>query len=365
MPAATFRTTMLALVCLATGASVACGRRDRESEAPEGPVSDMEAQRRVREAIRRSSEGVILMPSRKADRVFELPRLNEIAQDLRQPFAACFVRRAIVTMKPRDSDSGYDDVPEGQAKIRTRIAPSGEVVRAEVLQTGFADAEVEACLTAAIERQRWPQNETGNVHFIDIVYWVSLGAQRDRETPAFARRLRRETLAAGVRAKPCLQGRVDAGRYDVEGLNLVDREGGTLANRIDQKVLPDPIRACIAQAFKEIRLDRDPDAFVRPISPRVQFDVTRDGTISVIGEDWLRLVEMEEAARNAQQRAAMTGELEGDVVRPPPDTAEPEPAVDPLVDEGEPEPEPEVEPQPKVDPGQGGLKLPLGGQRRQ
>lgn len=366
-----------ALVAAAMLACSACGIRKNDSETPEGPVSEIEANRRLREAIRRSSEGVILIPSRKAERMFELPRLNEIAQNLRQPFAACFLRRAILTMQPRPRAAGFEGVPEGQAKVRARIAPSGEVVRAEVLETGFDDADMEACLVSVIEDQRWPENKSGNVHYIDIVYWVSLGAQRDRGTPQFAQHLRREALAAGVRGKPCLQGRVDAGRYRVDGLNLIDREGGTLVNRVEQSDLPEPIRACIARAFRDIRLARDPDAFVRPIAPTVEYAIERDGTIAVVGEDWLRLVEMEEAAKVAQQRAAMTGELEGD---PPADPAlrtgpdaplQPSPPEDGGEGEGsgagsDPEdaalqPEDSAPPPELDDPSKPGLRLDLGG----
>lgn len=360
---------------LVLGATVACGARaDRGSETPDGPVSEIEATRRVREAIRRSSEGVILLPSRKAERMFELPRLNELAQNMRQPFAVCFLRRAIVTMQPRADAAGFQGVPEGQAKIRARISPSGEVVRAEVLETGFHDEPMEACLTSVVERQKWPENQTGNTHYVDVVYWVSLGAQRDRDTQKFRQHMRRESLAAGVRAKACLQGRMDAGRYTVDGLNLIDREGGTLVNRVEQGALPEPIRACIARAFREIRLARDPDAFVRPVAPRVEFVIERDGTIAVAGEDWLHLVELEEEARRAQDRAAMTGELEGDP-RPggPPLPQVADPGVTGSVDLGEPPvdaappPEapiasPEPEPaSPRKDPGQGGLRLDLGG----
>ena len=66
---------------------------------------------------------------------------------LRQSSAArCFLMRAIETMEQSedqsdDADRGYDHVPEGQIKIRVRIAPSGEVVRTEVLETGFVDEQ--------------------------------------------------------------------------------------------------------------------------------------------------------------------------------------------------------------------------------
>src|SRR5690606_9203940 len=71
---------------------IACDR-DRASRSPEGRVSDSDANRYIRRAIRSSSEGVILLPSQRAEQVYELPRLNEIAQGLRAPAARCFLMR--------------------------------------------------------------------------------------------------------------------------------------------------------------------------------------------------------------------------------------------------------------------------------
>lgn len=365
-------------VGLAILAVVACGRQG--SRTPDGATSDSEANRYISRAIRQSSEGVILLPSQRAEQVFELPRLNEIAQGLRAPAARCFLMRAIETMEPAPSGEGYENVPEGQVKLRVRVAPSGEVQRAEVLESGFLDPEMEPCLRDVLEEQRWPANKSGNAHFIDVVYWVSLGAQKGAGTEAMAMHLRREQVGAGRRAKACLQGRVDAGHYEIRGLNLVDREGATMANRIDTTELPEPIRACLAAAFREIRLPRDPDAFVRPVAPRVAFDITRDGTVTVDGEKWLELVELEERARLAAERQAKAGETPPDPVDelPPRRPVQLGPGVtagsiDPGAPEAEPtppvEPEPtppaEAEPTPpREDPGKGGLRLDLGGRRR-
>jgi len=291
----------------------ACGRRGDGARAPEGDVSEIEANRYVRRAIRQSNEGWILLPSKRAERVYELPRLNEIAQGLRTPAAHCFLGRAIETMELRTTgERGYDHIPEGQLKARVRIAPSGEVLRAEVLESGFVDEEMEPCLRDVLEAQRWPPNKSGNSHYIDVIYWVSLGLQGAVGSPEIKVHMRREQIAAGRRAKNCLQGRVDAGRYEIGGLNLIDREGGTMVNRIDMVDLPQPIRACIATALREIRLPRDPDAFVRPMSPRVTFEVTQDGTVTVEGERWLALVELEERARRAAERAALEAERADD-----------------------------------------------------
>ncbi|MCX4245884.1 hypothetical protein [Paraliomyxa miuraensis] len=311
-PVRTMATRVLPLLALLVAAwgGVACAP-GRSARAPEGKVTDTDANRYIRRAIRQSSEGVILLPSQRAEQIYELPRLNEIAQTLRGPAARCFLTRAIETMEAASGETsgederGYLHVPEGQMKVRVRIAPSGEVLRTEVLESGFVDEQMEPCVRKVLEDQRWPPNKSGNSHFVDVVYWVSLGMQRDLHTEAMVTHLRREQIGAGRRGKACLQGRVDAGRYEVRGLNLVDREGGTLVNRIDTKELPESIRACLAAAFHDIRLPRDPDAFVRPVAPSIAFEIGNDGTVMVEGEEWLELVELEERARRAAEREAL------------------------------------------------------------
>lgn len=368
-------------LALALLASVACARYSGEARRPQGPTSKSQGDRYITRAIRQSSEGVILLPSQRAEQVYELPRLNEIAQGLRAPAARCFLMRAIETIEPDPKgDRGYANVPEGQLKVRVRIAPNGEVLRTEVLESGFVDEHMEPCLRDVLEGQRWPPNKTGNSHFIDVVYWVSLGMQKGAGTEAMATHLRREQVTAGRRAKACLQGRVDAGHYEIRGLNLVDREGATMVNRIDTAELPESIRTCLATAFREIRLPRDPDAFVRPVSPVVAFDIGRDGTVTVDGERWLELVELEERARLDAERQALQGQDDEQVDELP--ARRPKPSlsagtVGAGVPDGteqtpdEPPPaEPPAEPPateddgPREDPGKGGLRLDLGGRRR-
>jgi hypothetical protein len=363
----------LAFVVLTTGCASWRDRDDPSETRPGGRVTD--PNRAIRRAIRQSSEGVILLPSKKAEKVFELPRLNEIAHELRGPAAVCFLRRAIETMKPdarKAEQGGFVGVPEGQVKIRTRISPGGEVLRTEVLESGFSDGPVVACIEEAINAQKWPPNKTGNAHFIDIVYWVSLGMQADVHSEAWRDRVKREEIGAGVRAKQCLQGRVGPGSYAVQGLNLVDREGSTMANRIDPEEaagLPDDVRACVARAFRDIRLAPARESFVRPVVARTAFVVAADGSIAVDGEEWLRLMELEERAR----REAARGELAGDDARPraPVDAGEPAGSDDAEIDAGEPAsaddpPAPAGDPKAAKDgkkprdPGQGGLRLDLG-----
>ena len=116
------------------------------------------ADRYVRRAIRQSNEGVILLPSERTEHIYELTRLNDIAQGLREPAALCFLERAITTMERGSDEDGDRNVPEGQIKIRLRIAPDGKVLRTEVLETGFADPKMGPCIEKAITAQRWPQN---------------------------------------------------------------------------------------------------------------------------------------------------------------------------------------------------------------
>lgn len=371
-----------------------CANRKANSDSPDGAATEIERERYIRKAIRSSSEGVILLPSKRAETVFELPRLNEIAQRMRSPMAACFVRRALETMElTGDPEQPYTNVPEGQLKMRTRINPAGQVVRAEVLESGFADDSMEPCLTDVLRMQRWPENQTGNTHYIDVVYWVSLGLQGDIFSESARQHLRREEIAAGVRGKNCLQGRVDAGTYDIAGLNLVNREGATMANRVDHRTLPGPIRTCLAKAMQSIRLDRDADAFVRPVAPNVRYTVGSDGTVAVDGEQWLQVMLLEDRARAAKKRAELTGDaatrrdgggegidelparrpsglvaggsVEASVVDAAGEQAsdQDEPDQD-APDQDEPgDVEPDRDATPRKDPGKGGLRLNLGGGR--
>jgi len=229
-----------------------------------------------------------------------------------------------------------------------------------------------------INDQKWPPNKTGNAHFVDVVYWVSLGMQADVHSTAWRDRIKREQIGAGVRAKQCLQGRVAPGSYPVQGLNLVDREGGTMANRIDPEEaagLSDEVRGCVARAFRDIRLAPARESFVRPVVARTQFVVATDGSITVDGEEWLRLMDLEERAKREADRAALAGGDAGagaPVERAPVDAGEPTDAGAPT-DAGEPtdaeapatvDAEPK-DGKPRRDPGQRGLRLDLGARPRE
>jgi hypothetical protein len=343
-------------VALALAGTLGCAARAKV-QGPGGPLSKMGTDRYLQKAIRSSNEGVILLPSSKAERVYELPRLTEIAHALREPAAACFLLRAIETMEPVADERSFVKVPEGQVKIRTRIAPSGEVMSTEVLESGFEDDHMPECISRAIEKQSFPQNKGGVAHYIDIVYWVSLGLQSDVHTQGYVDQLRREQAAAGVRGRPCLRSRVPPGHYRIDALNLVDRDGNTMINRDEE------VRTCLSQALRDLRLAPQGDAFVRPVVAQIEVDVDNEGAVTVKDEQWLHLIELEEEALRAAKRAEVRGDDDDDASIIPVVDAN---GDDPMLDRGpRPEDPATLAPPatPPKDPGQGGLKLELGPRR--
>jgi hypothetical protein len=362
------RVARWALAIAGTVALAACASR-RNSEGPGGPLSTIGKSRYLQKAIRSSNEGVILLPSSKAERVYELPRLNEIAHALREPAAACFLERAILTMEPTDDERGFAKVPEGQVKIRARIAPSGEVMSADVLESGFVDETMPDCISRAVSRQTFPQNKGGVAHYIDVVYWVSLGLQGDVHTEAYRLHVRREQASAAIRSRPCVSGRAPAGRYRIAGLNLVDRNGTTMINRVDAGDLPPDIRACFAAALRDLRLPPAPDAFVRPVTAQLELEVAPDGTVAVADEQWLHLIELEEAEqRNAAREALAPGDDDPQAAAPivvdgidrgEPPASDPQAPVDGLPRDTTDQAPPQPPTTPAKDPGGAGLKIDL------
>lgn len=338
----------------------------RNELKPTGVNSFGQAQRYIKKAVRSSSEGVIILPSRRSESLFDLQRLNDIAQALRPPAAACFVNRAIETMKPgkRDGEETFLDVPEGQMKLRVRLSPEGEVLRTEVLDTGFKDAEMEPCIKQAIQDRKWIPNRTGVVQYLDVIYWVSLGDGSEDRSPQAKAELRRQQAMAAIRAKGCLEGRAPAGTYAITGLNLLDREGNTLVNRVDEGPLPEKVRQCLALVFRTIRMPRAPQAFVRPVAPRAEFTVAADGGVRFADEEWIKVMLLEEEALRAERRAEVDAWM-GEPGKPEGGEAPAESgAGGEKAGEPEPEPEPEAPPPPAKDPAQGGIKLKLGGHRK-
>lgn len=354
-------TTLAALALLTLGACT--GKKGGEDEVlpPGGMNTTSQARRYVDKAVRRSSEGVILMPSKKAETLYDRTRLNEIAQGLRVPAAVCFVNRAIETMKhgTQDGEQTYVDVPEGQIRIRTRINPSGEVLRTEVIETGFKDEGMYPCLDKAIKAVKWTQNRTGVVQFIDVIYWVSLGYSAEDHSKAAQLELRKQQAAAALRARQCLEGRVSAGRYAVRGLSLLDREGHTLANRVEPGVLPERVTQCVAVVFRDIRMPRVPEAFIRPISPSADFVVATDGSVSFADEKWLALLTLEDEAMKEARRTELLDDPSTEI-----DEGEAPPAeTRPLATTAGPDMPTTHSTAPRADPATGGQKLKLGGLR--
>jgi hypothetical protein len=292
---------------------VTLGACAREKVARTGRVTRQQADQYMRDAIRQSSEGVVLEPSQKGLDQIERTRLNEIAQELRRPGAVCFLERAITTMEPGevDGEQVWKEVPEGQIKFRVRVAIDGTVLSTEMLQSGFTDKHMETCLAEAFSKQRFVESRDSFAYFIDVYYWVSLGFFAEAQTENFATLMRRQQAEAGVRAKTCLVGRVPEGKYVVTGLNLFDRDGRTVINRIDRGELPAEVSSCIATAMKQIRIHPEPDAFVRPAGPRIEFEVASDGTVLMSDERWLEMVILEEEAQREMRRQELldqTGE---------------------------------------------------------
>lgn len=355
----------LGLVCALAGCT---GAKKRDQIVPPtGMNTYSQARRYVDKAVRRSTEGVILMPSKKADTLFDRTRLNEIAQNLRVPAALCFVNRAIETMKvgQQDGETTFLKVPEGQIRIRTRINPFGEVLRTEVIESGFQDEAMYPCLDKAIKAVKWTNNKSGVVQYIDVIYWVSLGYQAEDHSQASQLELRKQQATAAEKGRGCLANRVAAGRYQVSGLSLMDRDGRTLANRIEPQagsagVLPDNVRECLEYVFRSIRMPPVKEAFVRPFTPAADFVVATDGTVNFADERWLALLRLEEEA----MREARLAELSGDDPVTQIDEGEPRaPGVTPNAAQvansnGASAPEPT-----RADPAAGGQKLKLGGLR--
>ena len=299
---------MLVGVAVSALCLVAC--KGGRSQDPGGAVSESAANRYLRKAIRSSSEGVILLPSTKAATFYEADLLNAVAQDLRRPAAACFVNRTIQTMTRvrRDGRWIFTNIPEGQFKVRVRLTPEGNVLRADVLESGFVDHDIEPCLLDVIHAAEWPTNSSAVPHYVDVVYWVSLGAQGGATLDEVALRLRKEQVAAGLKAKRCLEGKLPPGSHRVESLSLIDREGNTLVNRVEPFGVDEDAATCVAAALKRIRLAREPESFVRPVAPVLELEVAKDGTLELVDEDWYALVLSEERARRAALRAQLQAE---------------------------------------------------------
>ena len=360
---------LLGLTLASTSTGCVRGRAAREIQ-----VTQAQADQYLRDAVRQSNEGVVLEPSQQGLDQIERVRLNEIAQQLRGPAAICFLERAIETMEPGEveGEQGWLHVPEGQAKIRARVAVDGEVMSTEVLESGFTDEHMNECLSEVVAKQRFVESRDSFAYFIDVYYWVSLGFFAEARSASFAELLRREQTTAGVKAKACLIGRVPPGEYAISGLNLFDRDGRTVVNRIERGDLPQDVSTCVAAALKTIHIHPEPEAFVRPAAPAITFSVGDDGTVAVADERWLELIELEERAARDKRRAELLEQPIGDDADEDDadafvDRGEPAPPasvvpnLDPDPDRAQTPPEP---PPPDADPAKPGTKLDLSPRRR-
>ena len=322
--------------------ALALGGCKRQSSGG-GQLSQGQADQYLDRAVRKSSEGVVFFPSESAQREFEMDRLNEVAQALRTPLALCFVTRAISEMRAVqvEGEFGYEHVPEGQAKIRARISQGGQVVATEIIDSGFKDEWMVDCIQKTISAKRFPPTRSGFNKHIDIVYWVGLGVFAEARSEAFRDHMRRQQTQAALAARSCLEGRVEPGHYEVEGLNLFDRKGNTIANRLEPGSMNKAGVQCLSQTFKGIRIHEEKEAFIRPASPRTVIDVAPEGTITIADEEWLRLLELEEAAQREEKRRELLGSdqelIDGPVVPAGPGDLGEVPAPEALSPRSEPE----------------------------
>ena len=307
---------LAATLGLALAFSLACKRHSSGG----GQLSQGQADQYLDRALKKSTEGVVFFPSESAQREFDMQRLSEVAQELRTPFALCFVKRAIDDIRPvlTDGEFTYEKVPEGQVKVRARISQGGTVVATEVIDSGFRDEWMVSCIQEVISEKRFPPTRSGFNKHIDIVYWVGLGFFAEARSERFLLHMRREQTQAGLDARTCLEGRIAPGHYEVTGLNLFDRKGNTIANRLEPGSM-DPLGVqCLTQTFKKIRVHEELEAFIRPASPLVIIDVAADGKITIADEQWLRLLKLEEAAQREEKRRELLGsdqeQMDGPVV---------------------------------------------------
>jgi len=351
--------TFAVVVATAAGA-FACARTPAEPAS-----SDPDAA--TDSAAPGSSEGVLIIPSVRAEDEYSPARLYELSEALRPPAARCFLERAIETMAVQPGDPrGYTGIPDGQLKLRIRVADKGVVQQLDVVESGFTDPVVPECFAEVVRTRTWPETRTAYPPPLEIVYWVKVGPPP--ASPEFAEILRRQTAEVGVRGKNCLQGRVEPGAYTFHGLNLVGARGDSLATRVEpspETSVPEPVRDCLAVAFRELQLAPEDETFVRPVDLRVNYVVDADGRVAVEDEAWLRLVHLEELARRAELArrsgaAHRPGGASASRDRVPADDAPEASSTDaePPEDAAGPESEPAA---PALDPGQAGLKLDLSG----
>ena len=297
------------------------------SRDPDGRVSQMQRDRYLERAVHESSHGVLFEPSRVPEKEADRTRLGELARDMQIPAARCFIERAIRSMELVEGEDGpsFEGVPDGQLKLRARIGPHGEVLRAEMLESAFKDPGMEQCVLEVAAKINFPPARHGSSWYVDIYYWVSLGFDKSAHTEEAALELRKQAAMAAIRGKACFEGRVGAGRYEIVGLNLFGSEGETLTNRVERGKLPEEVSSCMASAFRNVRVAADRDSFVRPAIVRGNFEVDGEGKVKTDDEEWLRLVLLEERADREARRRELAGGDPDAVVRDEGEEREPAP----------------------------------------
>ena len=301
------RRLQMAPLVLALCALSACAGRGLEAPAG-GRNSVGQIDRYLETAVGMSNEGVVLQPSEAMARQTDRTRLNEIAQALRIPFAACFLKRTIETATLVEVPKGegalmLEGIPQGQLRIRARLNSAGKVLRAEFMEGTVDDSAMVQCVEAGIVAQEFPAVRSNTLRWIDVLYWVSLGYDRGRDSPARRAYQRRQVAEAARVATACLDDRTAPGVYHLRGVSLADREGTALINRIEPNDLPGPVSRCVAQVFRQVSAPPDPESFVRAVFSEVEFEVREDGAVTFADAEWLRLVELEAAARDAERAA--------------------------------------------------------------
>jgi hypothetical protein len=207
----------------------------------------------------------------------------------------------VSTVTDIEGELGLSAVPQGQVRLRARLNATGEVLRAELMETTIEDGPLVSCVQEAIGAQAFPSVRASTLRWVDVLYWVSLGYDRGRDSPERQRFHRREVAEASRAAKQCFGGRVQGGSYPLQGVSLVDREGTSLINRIEPNDLPPPVNRCIAQVFRRIEAPADPESFVRAVISDVVYTVDPEGVVAFGDEEWLRLTELEAAALRREQ----------------------------------------------------------------
>ena len=206
-------------------------------------------------------------------------------------------------------------VPQGQLRVRARLNGAGEVQQVELMEGTFEDSPMVRCIEDAVQEQAFPAVRSNTLRWIDVVHWVSLGYDQGREQPDLVRARRLQVARLSRSSLRCLEGRLRPGTYRAEGVNLVDRTGSTLVNRIEPGALPGPVARCVAQVFKALTTNAEPESYVRAILPVIEYEVDAEGRATFADAEWLRLLDLEAAAQRAGAASPPPAREAGDSAR--------------------------------------------------